>query len=86
MPTTMPIGFDGWLMQSRENRSSQERRMMQRYLCYCKFSIWTSLTLTTTSRSDWLKIARQSLGGERFARRCGLTRIWIGRRDNSGES
>jgi len=75
MPTTMPIGFDGLLMQSRESRSSQEQRVVQRCLCYYKFNMWTSLTLTTASRSNWLTIVRRIQGGARFARRCELTSI-----------
>jgi hypothetical protein len=62
MLTTMPIGFDGLLMQSRESRPSQEQRMVQKCLCYCKSSIWTSLTLTTASKSDWMTIVRRIRG------------------------
>jgi len=75
MLTTMPIRFDGLLMQNRENRPSQEQRMVQKCLCYSKSSIWTSLTLTTASKSDWMTIVRRIRGGARFARRCELTRI-----------
>jgi hypothetical protein len=67
--------FDGLLMQSRESRPSQEQQMVQKCLCYCKFSIWTSLTLTTAFKSDWMTIVRRIRGGARFARRCELTRI-----------
>jgi len=75
MPTTMPIEFDGLLMQNRERRPSQDQRMVQKCLCYCKSSIWTSLTLTIAPKSDWMTIIRRIRGGARFARRCELTKI-----------
>jgi len=52
MQMTTPIGFNGLLMQSGENRSSLGQGKVQKCLCYCKSNMRTSLTLTTTSKRN----------------------------------
>ncbi len=89
MLTTTPIGLGGFLMQSNDGRLSLEPRIAQKCLYYYKSNKWALLTLTTASRSSWryLTIVRQVQGGERFARRFELIKIWMKRRaSNYGES